>query len=46
MDETFNQLYKSDQQASLLILVFAVIAVVISALGLFSLAAFAAEQRK
>ena len=45
MDETFNQLYKSDQQASLLILVFAVIAVVISALGLFSLAAFAAEQR-
>jgi len=45
MDETFNKLYKSDQQASLLILVFAVIAVFISALGLFSLAAFAAEQR-
>jgi putative ABC transport system permease protein len=45
LDETFNSLYKQDQQTSFLILVFATIAVIISALGLFSLAAFAAEQR-
>jgi putative ABC transport system permease protein len=45
LDETFNNLYKEDQQTSFLILVFAAIAIVISALGLFSLAAFAAEQR-
>jgi len=45
LDDTFNNLYKEDQQSSFLVLVFAVIAVVISALGLFSLAAFAAEQR-
>ena len=45
LDDAFNNLYQQDQQTSLLILVFAVIAVVISALGLFSLAAFEAEQR-
>ncbi len=45
LDDTFNNLYKQDQQTSFLVLVFAVIAVVISALGLFSLAAFEAEQR-
>ncbi|MGC4035904.1 MAG: ABC transporter permease [Chitinophagaceae bacterium] len=45
LDETFNNLYKEDQRSSFLILVFAIIAVVISAMGLFSLAAFAAEQR-
>jgi len=45
LDDTFNNLYKEDQQSSFLILVFAVIAVIISALGLFSLAAFEAEQR-
>ncbi|MEP6749693.1 MAG: ABC transporter permease [Bacteroidota bacterium] len=45
LDETFNTLYQEDQQTSFLILVFAAIAIVISGLGLFSLAAFAAEQR-
>lgn len=45
MDDSFSTLYKKDQQTSLLILVFAVIAIVISAMGLFSLAAFAATQR-
>ncbi len=45
MDDTFNNLYKQDQLASLLILVFAIIAIVISASGLFSLAALGAEQR-
>jgi len=45
LDDTFNQLYKDDQRASTLILVFAIIAVAISCLGLFGLATFAAEQR-
>jgi len=45
LDDIFNNLYKQDRQTSFLILVFAVIAVVISALGLFSLAAFEAAQR-
>ncbi len=45
LDEAFDNLYKDDQKASFLVLVFALIAVVISALGLFSLAAFSAEQR-
>ncbi len=45
LDDTFNELYKQDQKASALILVFAVIAVIISCLGLFGLAAFTAEQR-
>ena len=45
LDDTFNNLYRQDQQASYLIFVFAVIAIAVSALGLFSLAAFEAEQR-
>ena len=45
LDESFNELYKQDQQASFLIFVFAIIAVIISSLGLFGLAAFSAEQR-
>ena len=45
LDDTFNELYKEDQQASFLILVFAIIAVALSSLGLFGLAAFTAEQR-
>lgn len=45
MDEQFNDLYKADAMASTLVLVFSVMAVFISALGLFGLAAFAAERR-
>ena len=45
LDDSFNELYKQDQQASFLIFVFAIIAVVISSMGLFGLAAFSAEQR-
>lgn len=45
MDDAFNTLYKEDQQSSFLVLVFAIIAIVISGMGLFSLAAFEAEQR-
>jgi putative ABC transport system permease protein len=45
LDDSFNQLYKGDQQTSSLILAFALIAVFVSSLGLFGLAAFTAEQR-
>jgi putative ABC transport system permease protein len=45
LDETFNNLYKEDLQVSSLIFVFALIAIAISCLGLFGLAAFTAEQR-
>jgi len=45
LDETYNNLYKQEQQSSVLITVFALIAIFISALGLLGLAAFAAEQK-
>jgi hypothetical protein len=45
LDNSFDALYKEDQQVSFLIFLFAVIAVVISSMGLFALAAFTAEQR-
>ena len=45
LDDQFEYLYKQDQLDSLLIWAFAVIAVIISGLGLFGLVAFAAEQR-
>jgi hypothetical protein len=45
LDDSFNKLYKSDIKTSQLIFVFSVIAIIISALGLFGLATFTAEQR-
>jgi ABC-type antimicrobial peptide transport system permease subunit len=45
LDDTFNNLYKADQKVSSLILIFSVIVIIISSLGLFALAAFTAEQR-
>jgi putative ABC transport system permease protein len=45
LDDSFNELYKEDQQTSFLILVFAIIAVVISSMGLFGLVTFTAGQR-
>jgi predicted permease len=45
VDEEFDNLYRSDAKSSGLMSVFAVIAVIISCLGLFGLAAFTAEQR-
>ncbi|HXB09919.1 MAG TPA: ABC transporter permease [Puia sp.] len=45
LDDQFNQLYKADQKVSTLILVFSTIAILISCLGLFALAAFTARQR-
>ncbi|HEY6899558.1 MAG TPA: ABC transporter permease [Puia sp.] len=44
-DDQFDQLYKDDRRLSTMIWVFSCIAIFISCLGLFGLAAFAAEQR-
>jgi predicted permease len=45
LDDQFNSLYKTDQKLSTLILAFCLIAILISCLGLFGLAAFTAQQR-
>jgi ABC-type antimicrobial peptide transport system permease subunit len=45
LDDEFEDLYRADQKLSTLILTFSIIAIVISCMGLFGLAAFAAEQR-
>ena len=45
MDETYQSLYLAEQQVSMLSKYFAGIAILISCLGLFGLAAFTAERR-
>ena len=45
VDDDYNKLYQSEQQSSVLIGLFAGIAILVSALGLMGLAAFAAEQK-
>lgn len=45
LDDTFNNLYKADLKVSSLILLFAVLVIIISAMGLFALAAFTTGQR-
>jgi putative ABC transport system permease protein len=45
LDDSFNNLYRTDIKTSQLILIFSLAAVIICALGLFGLAAFTAEQR-
>ena len=45
LDDSFNKLYKADIKTSSLIFIFSILAIIISALGLFGLAAFTAEQR-
>ncbi len=45
LDEAFAQLYRSDIKTSTLTGLFSCIAIIISCLGLFGLAAFTAEQR-
>jgi putative ABC transport system permease protein len=45
LDESFDQLYRADVKTSKLMEVFTSIAIILSCLGLFGLAAFAAEQR-
>jgi putative ABC transport system permease protein len=45
MDETYDQMYKSDQRTGKLFNYFAGITIIISCLGLFGLATYTAEQR-
>jgi ABC-type antimicrobial peptide transport system permease subunit len=45
IEDAFNKLYRADKKLSGLVSVFAVITIVISAFGLFGLAAFSARQR-
>lgn len=46
LDDNFDKLYKKDLKTSKLIFIFSLITIIISALGLFGLAAFTAEQRR
>jgi len=45
IDEAYEQLYRTEQQVHTLVNYFGMLAIVISCLGLFGLAAFTAEQR-
>jgi ABC-type antimicrobial peptide transport system permease subunit len=45
MDQQYEEAYKSEKEEGHLVRLFAVIAILISCLGLFGLAAFTAEQR-
>ncbi|NEU69253.1 ABC transporter permease [Spirosoma agri] len=45
LDEAYQRLYHREQQVSVLINYFGILAILISCLGLFGLAAFSAEQR-
>jgi putative ABC transport system permease protein len=45
LDDTFNELYKSEQQTGVLFNIFASIAILISCMGLFALAAYTAQVR-
>jgi ABC-type antimicrobial peptide transport system permease subunit len=45
LSETYERLYNSEQRVATLFNAFAIVAIFISCLGLFGLAAFAAEQR-
>ncbi len=45
LNETYDRLYKSEQRTATLFNAFAIVAIFVSCLGLFGLAAFAAEQR-
>ncbi len=45
LDDIYNNLYKKESTISSIINVFSILAIIISALGIFGLASFAAEQR-
>ena len=45
LDESFSEMYRSEQRAGKIALIFSVIGILIACLGLFGLAAFIAEQR-
>lgn len=45
MDEDFNAMYSNEQRMGKLFVIFTALAIIIACLGLFGLAAYAAEQR-
>lgn len=45
LDDHFNELYRSDSQISTIVGTLAILAIIISCLGLFGLASYAAERR-
>lgn len=45
LDESFNEMYKTEQRSSTVAIVFSVLAISIACFGLFGLVAFIAEQR-
>jgi putative ABC transport system permease protein len=45
LDDEFEKLYAKDQRSALMFNIFSVVAILISCLGLFALAAFTAERR-
>lgn len=46
MNDSFNEMYRSEQRAGSVAIVFATLAIVIACLGLFGLVTYMAEQRK
>ena len=45
MDESFEEMYKSEQNTGITVLTFSVLSILVACLGLFGLAAFLAEQK-
>jgi putative ABC transport system permease protein len=45
LDDSFNDMYKAEQRAGKLALIFSILTILIACLGLFGLASFIAEQR-
>jgi putative ABC transport system permease protein len=45
LDDSFNEMYKSEQRVGKIALIFSTLAILIACLGLFGLATFISEQR-
>jgi putative ABC transport system permease protein len=45
LDDSFNEMYQSEQQVGKISIIFSILAILISCLGMFGLATFIAEQR-
>ena len=45
MDESFSEMYRSEQRIGNIVMIFSILAILVACLGLFGLAAFVAEQR-
>lgn len=45
LNDSFNDMYRSEQRAGVIAVIFAILAIVIACLGLFGLATYMAEQR-